>query len=110
MATGPFEYGMYGILRSTVEVYVVVQKLRWGDHKDLDDARDVLAVQGPETLDKEYIRRWCREHGTTKHLVATLDCIPPLERFELWCPVPQCRTSGSYGAGFIDKHFREFGQ
>ena len=27
---------------------VVVQKLRWGRGKDLDDARDVLAVQGPD--------------------------------------------------------------
>lgn len=36
---------------------VIVQKLRWGRSKDLDDARDVLAVQGPETLDMPYIER-----------------------------------------------------
>src|SRR5262245_51024206 len=47
---------------------VVVQKLRWGRNKDLDDARDVLAVQGPETLDMGYIRRWCAEHSTAERL------------------------------------------
>lgn len=57
---------------------VVVQKLRWGRNKDLDDARDVLAVQGPETLDMAYIRRWCAAHGTTERLVAALAGIPPL--------------------------------
>jgi len=58
---------------------VVVQKLRWGRNKDLDDARDVLAVQGPETLDMTYIQRWCAEHGTLDRLQAALDGIPPLD-------------------------------
>jgi hypothetical protein len=57
---------------------VVVQKLRWGRNKDLDDARDVLAVQGPETLDMAYIENWCREHGTLDRLQTALDGIPPL--------------------------------
>lgn len=57
---------------------VVVQKLRWGRNKDLDDARDVLAVQDPATLDMDYIRRWCREHGTTDRLENALVGIPPL--------------------------------
>ncbi len=57
---------------------VVVQKLRWGRSKDLDDARDVLAVQGPESLDMPYIRRWCAEHGTGERLDAILKSIPPL--------------------------------
>jgi hypothetical protein len=57
---------------------VVVQKLRWGRSKDLDDARDVLAVQGPETLDMLYIQHWCTEHGTIDRLQAALDSIPPL--------------------------------
>ncbi len=57
---------------------VVVQKLRWGRNKDLDDARDVLAVQGPETLDMDYIRKWCGEHGTGERLQTALDGIPPL--------------------------------
>ncbi len=57
---------------------VVVQKLRWGRNKDLDDARDVLAVQGPENLDLEYIRTWCALHGTTNRLDSALAEIPPL--------------------------------
>jgi hypothetical protein len=57
---------------------VVVQKLRWGRNKDLDDARDVLAVQGPETLDMGYIEKWCAQHGTTERLRAALAAIPPL--------------------------------
>jgi hypothetical protein len=58
---------------------VVVQKLRWGRNKDLDDARDVLAVQGPETLDMTYVQRWCSAHGTLDRLQAALDGIPPLD-------------------------------
>ena len=58
---------------------VVVQKLRWGRSKDLDDARDVLAVQGPETLDMDYIRGWCQQHGTIERLQNALDQIPPLD-------------------------------
>ena len=42
---------------------VVVQKLRRGRGKDLDDARDVLAVQGTETLDMGYIENWCSMSG-----------------------------------------------
>ncbi len=57
---------------------VVVQKLRWGRGKDLDDARDILAVQGPETLDMDYIRLWCGEHGTLPRLHQALADIPPL--------------------------------
>lgn len=47
---------------------VVIQKLRWYARarrtKDLDDARDVLAVQKP-AMDLAYIRNWCDQHGTT---------------------------------------------
>jgi hypothetical protein len=39
---------------------VIVQKLRWARPKDLEDARDVIAVQ-VGSLDFEYIERWCRE-------------------------------------------------
>ena len=46
---------------------VVITKLRWGQHanrsKDLDDARNVLAVREGD-LDMEYIRRWCGAHHT----------------------------------------------
>lgn len=58
---------------------VVVQKLRWGRSKDLDDARDVLAVQGPETLDMAYIEHWCAIHGTRARLEDALAGIPPLD-------------------------------
>jgi hypothetical protein len=58
---------------------VVVQKLRWGRSKDLDDARDVLAVQGPETLDMAYIEHWCALHGTLARLEDALAGIPPLD-------------------------------
>lgn len=58
---------------------VIVQKLRWGRNKDLDDARDVLAVQGPETLDMAYIEHWCAQHGTLPKLKEALDGIPPLD-------------------------------
>ena len=57
---------------------VIVQELRWGRNKDLDDARDVLAVQGPETLDMAYIEGWCARHGTAERLRAALAGIPPL--------------------------------
>ena len=57
---------------------VIVQKLRWGRSTDLDDARDVLAVQGTETLDMAYIEGWCARHGTTGRLQAALAGIPPL--------------------------------
>ena len=58
---------------------VIVQKLRWGRVKDLEDARDVLAVQGPESLDMDYIERWCATHGTGERLLAALAGIPPLD-------------------------------
>lgn len=55
---------------------IVVQKIRWGRSKDLDDARDVLAVQGLETLDMEYIRNWCTGHGTVERLDKILTELP----------------------------------
>jgi hypothetical protein len=57
---------------------IVVQKLRWGRSKDLDDARDVLAVQGTDFLDMAYIRNWCATHGTTERLEKALAEIPPM--------------------------------
>ncbi len=41
---------------------VVIQKLRWGRSKDIDDARDVMAVQA-DKLDYAYIEDWCRKLG-----------------------------------------------
>jgi len=56
----------------------IVQKLRWGRSKDLDDARDILATQGPENWDMSYIRNWCVLHDTTARLEDALAGIPPL--------------------------------
>ncbi len=46
---------------------VLIQKMRWflraRRAKDLDDARNVLAVQHGK-LDLGYIRCWCDQHGT----------------------------------------------
>ena len=47
---------------------VVVQKLRWARPKDLEDAKDVIAVQTPSNLDMAYIEHWCREHDSVSHL------------------------------------------
>lgn len=58
---------------------VIVQKLRWGRVKDLEDARDVLAVQGPESLDMAYIEHWCQTHGTSQRLREALAGIPALD-------------------------------
>jgi hypothetical protein len=55
---------------------VIVQKVRWGRSKDLDDARDVLAVQGHETLDMAYIENWCSIHGTTGRLSDIITSLP----------------------------------
>lgn len=55
---------------------VVVQKLRWARGKDLDDARDVLAVQGKSRLDMAYVRRWCDQHGTSTTLDLMLAALP----------------------------------
>jgi hypothetical protein len=46
---------------------VVITKLRWSPqgqrHKDVDDVRNVLAVQG-DNLDWTYLHRWCDRRGT----------------------------------------------
>jgi hypothetical protein len=46
---------------------VVVTKLRWSMHgrraKDVDDVKNVLAVQAGK-LDLAYLRNWCDQHGT----------------------------------------------
>jgi len=57
---------------------VIVQKLRWGRPKDLEDVKDVLAVQTPAKLDMDYITRWCEIHQTSGHLRSVLAEIEPL--------------------------------
>lgn len=42
---------------------VIVQKLRWGRTKDLEDVRDVLSVQ-QDQLKWDYIFEWCAVHNT----------------------------------------------
>jgi hypothetical protein len=46
---------------------VIVTKLRWGMHahrpKDIEDARNVIAVQHAN-VDWQYAVRWCDAHGT----------------------------------------------
>lgn len=55
---------------------VIVQKLRWGRAKDLEDVRDILAVQGIETLDLPYIRQWTDAHRTTERLDSIVANLP----------------------------------
>lgn len=55
---------------------VIVQKLRWARGKDIDDVRDVLAVQGVRALDMDYVRGWCERHGTSAALDAILAALP----------------------------------
>ncbi len=50
---------------------VIVTKLRWSHagrrRKDVDDARDVIAVQG-NWIDWDYINSWCDRHDTRELL------------------------------------------
>jgi hypothetical protein len=55
---------------------LVIQKLRWARNKDLDDARNILAVQG-EAIDYAHIEKWCAQHGTLERLAEVRAGIPP---------------------------------
>jgi len=55
---------------------LVIQKLRWGRRKDLDDAQNILAVQG-DTIDFGHIETWCGRHGTLGRLAEVRAGIPP---------------------------------
>lgn len=57
---------------------VIVQKLRWARDKDVIDAADVLAVQGAESLDMDYVRNWCRLHGSEVRLDEILANMPKI--------------------------------
>ena len=50
---------------------VVITKLRWSHAgrrtKDLDDVRNVIAVQG-DGIDWDYVNSWCDRHGTRELL------------------------------------------
>ena len=54
---------------------LVIQKLRWGRNKDLDDARNILSVQA-RVLDFAYIEKWCAMHGTRERLEEIRRSIP----------------------------------
>jgi hypothetical protein len=57
---------------------VVVQKLRWARPKDLEDAHDVIAVQGDGAFDWDYIHRWTETHGTRALLDEIRASIPEI--------------------------------
>lgn len=58
---------------------VIVMKLRWSHSgrrtKDLDDVRNVIAVQG-DRVDWVYVNSWCDRHGT-RELLETVRVLPP---------------------------------
>ena len=58
---------------------VIITKLRWARPKDLDDVRDVIAVQGDAALDWTHIHHWTATHGTRARLDAIRASIPPLD-------------------------------
>ena len=47
---------------------VIIQKLRWGRPKDLDDVAAVISLQEKD-LNFGYIESWCSEHGTSERLI-----------------------------------------
>lgn len=57
---------------------VIITKLRWARAKDLEDVRDVLAVQGNK-LDWNYIHQWTDLHRTRAKLDEIRASIPPLD-------------------------------
>jgi len=60
---------------------VIITKLRWyaidKRMKDLDDVRNVVAVQDSR-LDWDYIHRWCEVHGSREHLDAIRESLKRL--------------------------------
>jgi len=60
---------------------VIITKVRWATQmrrlKDLDDARNVIAVQG-DVIDWEYVDSWCDRHGTRATLDEIRQSIPPI--------------------------------
>lgn len=62
---------------------VIIMKLRWAKiakrGKDSEDVRDVIAVQGDEALDWDYIHHWCGLHETRALLDEIRASIPPID-------------------------------
>ena len=57
---------------------VIVTKLRWARPKDREDIRSVVAVQGEDRIDWDYVRSWTDRHGTTALLDEIRRSIPPI--------------------------------
>ena len=55
---------------------LVIQKLRWARSKDLDDVRNILAVQAG-AIDYAHIEAWAAQHGTLGRLAEIRASIPP---------------------------------
>ncbi|HZL12836.1 MAG TPA: nucleotidyltransferase [Verrucomicrobiae bacterium] len=72
----------YPALKARVSILtaedVIVTKLRWARAKDLEDIRDVIAVQG-ESLDWNYIHHWVTIHGTRARLDEIRASIPKID-------------------------------
>jgi hypothetical protein len=62
---------------------VIIMKLRWVGHgprnKDIDDVRNVIAVQG-DRIDWDYVHSWCDRHGTRQHLDDIRNSLAPPQR------------------------------
>lgn len=60
---------------------VIITKLRWSKQgkrsKDIDDVRNVIAVQQGR-IDWTYVNRWCDEHGTRELLERVRSSIPKI--------------------------------
>jgi hypothetical protein len=58
----------------------IITKLRWflagQRHKDLQDARGMIAVQG-DRIDWAYVNSWCDRHGTRELLDRTRQSVQP---------------------------------
>jgi hypothetical protein len=67
------------VLMPTMED-VILTKLRWyhvGQRpKDLDDAVNVISVQG-DRIDWDYVYSWCDRHGTRELLDSVRQSLPP---------------------------------
>jgi hypothetical protein len=57
---------------------VIIQKLRWQRRRDIDDAKNVLAVRFT-SLDWEYLEHWTTIHGTLGLLHQLRDELPDLD-------------------------------
>jgi len=60
---------------------VIVTDLRWSRQgqrpKDVDDVRNVIAVQA-DRIDWDYVHSWCDQHGTRELLDEVRQSIPPV--------------------------------